>query len=369
MGNNLARVRRDRGWKKSHLLRELRTAATRRKITLVGDESLGRRVAMWENQGAAVGDMYRPLLCEVYGMSAVELGIEGEPALPIDDDRADQLTLARLDSGLVQVLGSHTQSLRLLDRRLGGAPVYAQTAAHVDMIENLIRNSVPGAAREAAAHQLRQAAALAGWQALDLGKVSDAWRLHEIATAAGREARDRSGFSYARAQQAYVLIDGGRLDDARELVGASRGTAATRVPPVLQAWLHAAEGEALSALGRRDEALRALDAAAEVIPEEPEDEALPYVMLNAGHLARWRGNCLARLGDAGAIDDLERALETMGEGEYGRAEVSLRVDLALAYQARGDEHVSQLHARRAADLASRTGSARQRRRIAGLLSA
>ncbi|WP_214371077.1 hypothetical protein [Pseudonocardia sp. H11422] len=324
MGNNLARVRRDRGWKKSHLLRELRAAAARRKVTLPGDASLGRRVAVWENQDGAVSDLYRDLLCDVYGMSAVELGIADspEPESPAEDTGAELLTLTRLDGGLVQVLGGHTQSLRLMDRRFGGAAVYAQTTAHVEMIENLIRNSVPGAVREAAAHQLSQAAALAGWQALDLGKVADAWRLHEIATAGGREARDRSGFSYARAQQAYVLIDAGRLDDARELVGASRATAGTRVPPVLQAWLHAAEGEALAVLGRRDEALRALDAAAEVIPDQPVDESLPYLMLDAGHLARWRGHCLARLGDAGAIDDLKRALEAMGEGQYGRAEVA-----------------------------------------------
>jgi hypothetical protein len=59
----------------------------------------------------------------------------------------------------------------------------------------------------------------------------------------------------------------------------------------------------------------------------------------------------------------------MGEGQFGRAEVGLRVDLALAHHARGDSHESQAQARRAADLAGRTGSARQRRRISDLLSA
>jgi hypothetical protein len=62
------------------------------------------------------------------------------------------------------------------------------------------------------------------------------------------------------------------------------------------------------------------------------------------------------------------ALDAMGEGQYGRAEVSLRVDLALAFRARGDLLESQMHAQRAADLAARTGSQRQRRRIAQLLS-
>jgi hypothetical protein len=45
------------------------------------------------------------------------------------------------------------------------------------------------------------------------------------------------------------------------------------------------------------------------------------------------------------------------------------VDLALAFQARGDTTVARLHARRAAELVGRTGSQRQRRRISELLSA
>jgi tetratricopeptide (TPR) repeat protein len=140
------------------------------------------------------------------------------------------------------------------------------------------------------------------------------------------------------------------------------------VPPSLRAWLHAAEGEALAALGRRDDAFRALESAEAVLPDQL-DDALPYVMLDGSHLARWRGHCLARLGETSAIDDLTAALDAMGEGNYGRAEVGLRVDLALALGARGDVTEARHHAQRAAELAGRTGSMRQRRRIAELLSA
>jgi hypothetical protein len=137
----------------------------------------------------------------------------------------------------------------------------------------------------------------------------------------------------------------------------------------LRAWLCAAEGEALATLGERDGALRALDNAAAALPDETAPEGLPYLMLDAGHLARWRGHCLARLGEVAAIESLTSALEAMGEGQYGRAEASLRVDLALAFQARGDEPEARSQARRAAEVAGRTGSQRQRRRIAELLSA
>jgi tetratricopeptide (TPR) repeat protein len=371
MRNRLAEARAERGWKKARLLHELRAAAARRDQTLPKDESLGRRVAVWENQGGAVSDFYLDLLCEVYGRSAAELGLV-EPAIESAPapgaDLSERPTFTRLDRGLVDLLRSHTQSLRLLDRRLGGATIHRQMKAHVHQIEQLLRYALPGKNREEAADELGQAAALAGWQALDMGQLDDAWRLHETATAAAREGGDPAGLSYARAQQGYVLLDAGQPEDARALIASARERAGGSIPRELLAWLHAAEGEALASLGDRSAALRALDEASAALPDRPE-AALPYVMLDEGHLARWRGHCLARLGEPSAIDDLSRALDAMGEGHYGRAEVSLRVDLALALRARGETADSREQARRAADLAGRTGSQRQQRRIADLLSA
>ncbi|MFC4945655.1 hypothetical protein [Pseudonocardia sp. GCM10023141] len=373
MGNRLALVRAERGWKQSQLLHALRTAASRRNEALPKDESLRRRIAVWENQGGSVGDFYRELLCEVYGLSAIELGLVDAPS-PLEaveryaSELGERPTFTKLDGGLVALLRGQTQSIRMLDRRLGGASVYRQTAAHVENIEHLVHYALPGAHREAAAEELGQAAALAGWQALDMGKLDDAWRMHEIATAAARESNGLAGLSYARAQQAYVLLDTGQATEALALISDARLVAGTSVPTSLRAWLHAAEGEALAALGERDAALRALDDSAAVLPNSVESD-LPYLMLDAAHLSRWRGHCLARLGEKAAIDDLSSALAAMGEGQYGRAEVGLRVDLAIAHQQRGESAEARAQARLAADLAGRAGSERQRRRIAELLSA
>lgn len=373
MCNRLAQVREERGWKKARLLHDLRVAAARRGERLPKDESLARRIAVWENQGGSVSDFYRDLLCEVYGCSAAALGlVEAPQAEPIVDEPPTEPfelpEFTRLDSGLVELLRSQTQAIRLLDRRLGGSTVHGQAIAHVEAVERLVRNALPGTAREQAADELGQAAALAGWQALDMRRLSEAWRLHEIATAAARESGEPSGLGYARAQQAFILLDAGRAADAHELIVSAREHSGGPVPCELLAWLHAAEGEALAALGDRDAALRALDDAVAALPERPE-QALPYLMLDAGHLARWRGHCLARLGETSAIDDLGTALAAMPDGQYGRAEVSLRVDLALALRTRGEVAESRAQARRAGELAGRTGSERQRRRIRDLLGA
>lgn len=372
MGNRLAQLRAERGWKKARFLHELRMAARRRGTTLPKDDSLRRRVAVWENQDGAVGEFYRTLLCEVYGVSAAELGLtEGlaasEPA-PLREEPLHRLTVERLDPGLVALLRAQTQNLRLLDRRLGAATLFRQATAHVEQLEQLVRQALPNVHRDEAADELGQAAALAGWQALDMGKLHEAWQFHETAKAAARESGRTSGLSYAWAQQGFILLDAGRTYDAHEMINAARAHAGSVVPPTLSAWLHAAEAEALASLDERDAALRALDKADAALPADAGDPELPYVMLSAAHLARWRGNCLARLGEESAIDSLTTALEGINGGQFGRAEASLRVDLALAFRARGDVSESRTHARRAAEVAGRTGSQRQRRRIAELLS-
>jgi len=367
MSNRLAAARRERGWTQARLIHALREAARIHNRELPSSASLKRRIAAWENQDKGISEQYAELLGEVYGKTPFELGLIVETPAPVIELEAIP-TFTRLDDGLVGLLHDQTHNIRLLDRRLGGDAIFRQTRAHVDQIESLLRYAMPGTQREAAADALSQAAALAGWQALDNGRVDEAWQLHETAVAAARESGVAAGLGYARAQQAYVLIDAGEHVAAHQLIGAARAEAASSVPNDLAAWLLAAEGEALAHLGDRDGALRVLDAAAEVMPDAPDDE-LPYVMLDASHLARWRGNCLARLGETSAIDDLTSARLAMGEGQYGRAEVSLRVDLALAFRARGDLTEARLHARRANELAGRTGSQRQHRRIKHLLVA
>lgn len=364
--NRLAKARIDRGWKKTRLILELRRAAHPKGLPK--DESLARRIAAWENQGAPVGEFYQGLLCTVYGLSPDQLGLDGPVTGSMPGGHPEltsRLEVTRLDGSLVELLGAQTQTLRMIDRRLGASKLFEQATAHVGQIDHLVRHSLPNLHRSRAADELGQAAALAGWQALDMGRLDEAWRLHEVAVSAGREGSDLASLSYAQAQQAYVLLDAERPADALGMV-TSVGRNATKLPPVLRAWLFAAEAEVCAAMGDRDGALRQLDLAASVLPTA-DDAGLAYVMLDSAHLARWRGHCLARLGEPTAIEHLTDALADMGEGNYGRAEVGLRTDLAIAFKAQGDTTQSHQQARRAADLAGWTGSQRQRQRIRQLL--
>lgn len=182
-------------------------------------------------------------------------------------ERGERDTLHR--RRFVALLKDHTQSLRLLDRRLGAATLLAQTSAHVKQIEELLCYALPNAHRSATAAALGEVASLAGWQALDIGQLGQAWRHYETAKAGAREGGDPAVLGYVTAEQAYVLLDAGHAAEALQMVQYARDREPGRLPPVLRAWLLAAEGEVRAALGDRSGALRALDGAAQSLPSQP----------------------------------------------------------------------------------------------------
>jgi hypothetical protein len=207
---------------------------------------------------------------------------------------------------------------------------------------------------------------LAGWQALDLGDMTDSWQHYEQSRSAAAQSDSIAHESHAAAEQAFVLIDAGATRDAVNLLDSARRRADKATPRILRAWLAAAHGEALAAHGGRTASLRAFDQSAELLPDDPSDER-PYVALDAVHLARWRGHALARFGEPDATAVLADALNRL-DPSFVRAETALHVDLATALVASGEEDEARHHADYAARLAAQVGSARQRRRIKTVLA-
>ena len=202
---------------------------------------------------------------------------------------------------------------------------------------------------------------LAGWQALDLGDVPGSWQHYEHSRSAAAQSDSVPHEVHAAAEQAFVLIDARATRDAVELLDGARGRADASSPRVLRAWLAAAHGEALAAHGDQTASLRAFDQAAELLSDGPADER-PYVALDPVHLARWRGHALSRFGHPDAITVLTDALNRL-DRSFVRAEAALRIDLATALAAGGNQNKASEHARRAHTLAAELGSIRQRRRL------
>jgi transcriptional regulator with XRE-family HTH domain len=270
-----------------------------------------------------------------------------------------------IDAPVIQLLQDETNAIRLLDRRLGAPAVAAKLEAHIDQLEDSLHHTLTPGRREHLALVLADAAALAGWQAIDTGRLARAWDHFETATAAAREAGNSSLLAFSAGEQAYVLLDLGQSDQALEKVRAVRDEASTRIPHQLRCWLYAAEAEMAAAARQHGTCHVALDHAADEIGHPLADAGLPYLALDSSHLARWRGNCLVHFGDADTIADLTAALAGM-DGTFTRAEASLRCDLAAALHASGEQDEARLHLARATELAQLAGSARQRRRITQL---
>ena len=271
----------------------------------------------------------------------------------------------QVDGQVIELLRQQLDALRRLDRQMGAVVAYEEVQAKTAQVLRLQSYSLLPDTRASLATVLAELGALAGWEALDRYAIGQAWEHHERAKLAAREANSPALLAHATAQQAFILADLGEIGAAVEQLSQARALAKRTAPHLLRAWLAAAHGEGLAAAGRRDDALRAFDAARGLLPNDPVDPSLPFLFLGGAHLDRWRGHALATLGDSAAIDVLTGALERL-DPTFIRAETALRVDLAVALSAMGEREGAQAQARHADRLAIEIGSTRQQHRMRSL---
>jgi tetratricopeptide (TPR) repeat protein len=302
-----------------------------------------------------------PRLCRVGDLSANDPLVE-QPTASAAAELQDLLVHANSlgETGL-QLLADQTNQIRRVDRVFGAQASDLQLRGHLDTLQTLRSFCLVPAQRERLADLFCDAAALAGWVALDLGDVTAAWKHHESAKDAGRETGSVVALTHALAQQAYVLLDIGNLPQAVDLSQYALSLADRSVPPVLLSWLHAVVGEMHAIVGQEGPSNDAFDKAARVLPDHPIDPSVPYIMLDQFHLARWRGAASARLGDETAIDQMYFALTGMDQS-WVRAKAQLHVDLAFSLAAARHEDQALKQLDEAKKLAAKVGSRRQKQR-------
>lgn len=266
-----------------------------------------------------------------------------------------------LDHAGLHLLAEQTNHIRRVDRGFGAHASDPQIRGHLDTLQAMRSFSLLPTNRQRLADLFCDAAALAGWVALDLGDVTAAWRHHEAAKDAGHETGSVVALTHALAQQAYVLLDIGNATQAVQLSEYALTVADRTVPPVLMSWLHAVVGEMRGIVGDEKLSKDAFDQAARLLPGDPLDPSVPYIMLDEFHLARWRGAAFARLGDEAAIDEMHFALTGM-DATWVRARAQLHVDLAHALVAARHEDQALRQLEQATKLAVSIRSQRQKHR-------
>jgi tetratricopeptide (TPR) repeat protein len=364
----LAEVRRELGYSAAATISMLQKRAASHQIAIMSPASLKTKLSRWENGHEAVGlPEYRRLFREIYGRTDTELGFptdNGTPR-PADDLRARLAAARTIDPATITAFRAQIDAIRRLDRQFGGLTQLDQLRVHIDHVTELIAHGPAAGHRTDLAAALTEASTLAGWQALDRDDPTQAWAHYEHAKHAAREAQSPLLLAHATAEQAFVLTALDENQAAAEQAEHAR-TLADAGPPLLRAWLAAAHGETLAVAGHRDHALRAFDDAADLLPTDSADPALPFLFLGGAHLDRWRGNTLAQLGEPEAIDYLTLALARLPDA-WIRARAALLVDLAFAQSAAGDRDAALTHARAARRLAQQIHSDRHLRRLARLV--
>jgi tetratricopeptide (TPR) repeat protein len=363
----LQEARRQRGYSAQDVITMMLGRAKMLGIPVMTEASLKTKLSVWENGRTAVSPTYQRLFRDIYGLTNEELGFPPE----LDDGEVEELrsrlTIARsVDAGTVALFRQQVENARHVDRQFGGITVLDELRSQMAQIERLLGYSTMRGQREALAGVLTEAAALAGWEALDRNAIRQAWDHHERAKAGAREAGSPQLLAHAMAQQAFILIDIGEVNAAVEQLDQARALVAHSAPALLRTWLTAAHGEGLAAAGRRDEALRTFDEADALLPNDPVNPELPFLFLAGAHLDRWRGHALSRLGEPDAIDQLSHALPRLPR-DFTRARAAMLVDLAYAYAAAGDREAAQAHARQAKRLAMQIKSDRQLGRLNRLI--
>lgn len=363
----LQEARRQRGYSAQDVITMMLQRAQMLGMPIMSEASLKTKLSVWENGRTAVSPTYQRLFRDIYGLTNEELGFPPE----LDDGEVEELrsrlTIARsVDAGTVALFRQQVENARHVDRQFGGITVLDELRSQMAQIERLLDYSTMRGQREALAGVLTEAAALAGWEALDRNAIRQAWDHHERAKAGAREAGSPQLLAHAMAQQAFILIDIGEVNAAVEQLDQARALVAHSAPALLRTWLTAAHGEGLAAAGRRDDALRTFDEADALLPNDPVNPELPFLFLAGAHLNRWRGNALSRLGEPDAIDQLSHALPRLPR-DFTRARTVMLVDLAYAYAAAGDREAAQAHARQAKRLAMQIKSDRQLGRLNRLI--
>lgn len=289
------------------------------------------------------------------------------PEITAPQDEASRAFRARIqasstvDGQLITLLTQQADAIRATDRQLGSRMAHEQLLGYLRSLEHLWKFSIDPNQRDPLGQLYADAASLAGWQSLDLGEFEAAWTWFERSKTAAREVQATASLAHSVAEQAYVLLEVGEVQRACQLVTGAKELKGN-VPPLLRAWLAAAEGEMWAAQGDKTRSIRAFDAAELHLPSEERDPLCPYLFLNRHHLERWRGHALARVGDNAAIDDLRTALDAV-DHSFVRARAGMHLDLTTALLQAGKAGEAQEALLVGQQLAEQVGSVRQLKRV------
>ncbi|MCX5351982.1 helix-turn-helix domain-containing protein [Streptomyces mirabilis] len=407
----LREARTSRGWSQPRLVRELRQAAARRGQPLPSDASVKRRIASWENGHSLPDDFYGPLLCDVYGTSAAELGLsyggsqdlalldasypaspdaairgvgqlwradlngyepllQAEPSEPawneaslrwlvapepaIPQQRHDSL---RVGLGDVAAIKTTADMFAQLDDQFGGE--HARRAV-IQYLSNEVDPLLQGRYTEQVGRTLfstvAEATLLAGWMSYDACHHGLAQRYFLQALRLAQDANDRRFAGSVLSAMSHQATFLGHYTEAATLARAALMGISPVATPTLRAQFHAMEARALARTGDVRACEAALNAATRALESRnhgDEPEWISY--FDEAELAAEAAHCFRDVNSARqAVAHAENAMS----GSHVRSDFFATMVLADAHLRAGDVEEACRVALDALDLGEQLKSAR-----------
>lgn len=378
-------------------LQARRLLARKRRAVGFTQESLAERlgvdrstIARWERGSSDPQPSLRLALADALGVSMSDLdslladgiAVHGHDPHPVaapdgrgTRDRSDELTEPLADAlvsgstftgsaaSAVMELRLRLDSLRELDKVLGGADTYRLYAAEVQFSAHLLSSrGVDGATAGDVLALLAEQSQQAGWAAFDAGWRDVARRHYERSLSAAREVRDLGLVGNALALLAYQRVSQGRPagDVSQESL---RVTSGPEVDGRVRAMLLSRAAWTFALAGDVDAMVRALRDADELLGGEQGEGPRWATWLDSTEAAIMAGRCWSQLGrPLRAIPLLESALAAYAS-EQRRDKALYSTWLADAYIDAGEIEKAVDVLRSTIDAMSGVASVRPRERL------
>lgn len=393
------------------MVRELRQVALRRGHQLPSDASVKRCIASWENGHSTPDDFYGPLLCEAYGLSAAELGLNHEgqrdtglldasyPASPegaietvgllwrADLNRYEPLLQAepsepawneaslrwlvapepavprqhrdgmRVGFGDVAAIKTTADMFAELDDRFGGDHARHAAVQYLSTeVTPLLRGQYTEQVGRALFSTVAEATLLAGWMSYDACRHGLAQRYFLQALRLAQDANDRrlaGSILSAMSHQATFL---GRYTQAATLAQAALMGISPVATPTLRAQFHVMEARALARTGDVGACEAALSAATRALESRNSDDEPEWISyFDETELAAEAAHCFRDVNSARqAVSHAENAMS----GNHVRSDFFATMVLADAHLRAGNVEEACRVALDALDLGEQLKSAR-----------
>jgi transcriptional regulator with XRE-family HTH domain len=215
------------GWSQEKLARAINARAAAHGLPERSVPSRKTDISRWENGHVLPEPPMRAVLREIYGRTDDDLGFpSGDFGGPSGDELAERLIIARrVDEQTIELFREEVIGVRHADRRFGSAARLERLRGQITEVEGLLRHTILRRDRAPLASVLVEASTLAGWNSLDIGALDQAWTHYERAKYAAMESGSAALLAHATAEQAFVLIDVGNVDDALALFAEARRSA------------------------------------------------------------------------------------------------------------------------------------------------